>query len=83
MAEVVKLPRRPERFSAGADLALGTYHVVQANDVFTICRTIGAIRWYPLTRRENPAWFTWPTYASAYEQIENNEDLCYHPFWGR
>jgi hypothetical protein len=83
MAEEVKLPRRPERFSAGADLALGTYHVVQTNGVFTICRTIGSVRWYPLTRRENPAWFTWPTYASAYEQIQNNEDLCYHPFWGR
>lgn len=62
---------------------MGTYHVVQLQDVFTICRTIGAARWYPLTRRENATWFTWPTYAAAYDQIENNEDLCDHPFWGR
>ena len=83
MAESVKLPKRPESFSAGNQLAMGTYHVVQLQDVFTICRTIGAARWYPLTRRENATWFTWPTYAAAYDQIENNEDLCDHPFWGR
>lgn len=81
--DTVHLPRRPERFAAGRDLALGTYCVVQTGEAFTIRRTIGAAFWYPLTNRDNPEWFTWPSYASAYDQIENNEDLCYHPFWGR
>lgn len=83
MADTVQLPRRPERFAAGTDLAMGTYCVMQTGDAFTIRRTIGAVFWYPLTSRENPAWLTWPSYASAYEQIENNEDLCDYPFWGR
>lgn len=83
MADTVQLPRRPERFAEGADLAMGTYCVMQTGDAFTIRRTIGAAFWYPLTSRENPAWLTWPSYASAYEQIEHNEDLCDYPFWGR
>ena len=83
MADTVQLPRRPERFASGRDLAMGTYNVLQTGEAFTICRTIGAARWYPLTSRENPAWLTWPSYASAYEQIEHNEDLYEYPFWGR
>lgn len=83
MADTVQLPRRPERFAAGTALAMGTYCVMQTGEAFTIRRTIGTAFWYPLTSRENPAWLTWPSYTSAYEQIEHNEDLCDYPFWGR
>lgn len=55
--------RRPERFSAGSDLAVETYHVEQEGKAFTFCRTVGLHRWYPLTRKDNPAWRTWPTQA--------------------
>jgi len=83
MTDSVQLPRKPERFAAGDELAVGTYCVMQTGDSFTIRRTIGATFWYPLTSRENPSWLTWPSYASAYGQIEHNEDLYDYPFWGR
>lgn len=76
-------PRRPERFSAGSDLAVGTYHVEQDGEAFTICRTVGAFRWYPLTRKDNPAWRTWPTRVAAQNQIEQDDELSEYPFWGR
>lgn len=81
--ETVDLPRRPERFSTGIDLAVSTYHVQQTGGVFTICRTVGPNHWYPLSRRENPAWRTWPNFAAAQDQIDRAEDLCDYPFWGR
>lgn len=89
------LPRRPGRFSAGSDLAIGTYHVQRAADAlsigltpvadaFTICRTIGMQRWYPLTKKDNPAWRTWPTRTEAQAVIDSFPDeLCDYPFWGR
>ena len=89
------LPHRPERFSAGADLAVGSYHVMPApeafsvgqapiEDAFTICRTVGLRRWYPLTRKDNPAWRTWPTRAAAQAQLDDHPDeLRDYPFWGR
>lgn len=78
------LPRRPEQFAAGSDLEPGAYCVIAVNEAFTISRTIGALRWYPLTQRENPAWLTWPTWAAAQAQLDGSEPtICTHRFWGR
>lgn len=75
--------RRPERFSAGARLALGAWHVVPAGDAFTICRIVDYVCWYPLTRRENPEWQTWPTKEEVEAELdENMQKSQTHPFWG-
>lgn len=75
--------RRPERFSTGERLALGAWHVVPADDVFTICRIVDYVCWYPLTRRENPEWQTWPTRAEVEAKLnENLLTLHKHPNWG-
>jgi hypothetical protein len=81
---IQSLPRRPERFASGTDLAVGTYHVQQHGDAFTICRTVGLHRWYPLTREDNPAWRMWPTRGAAQAQLDQHAgELCDYPFWGR
>jgi len=79
------MTRRPSMFSAGAALPVGTYHVTQTDwETYSVCRTVGALRWYPLTARENPAWLTWPSFAAAAKWIDDKgEDLCAYPFWGR
>jgi hypothetical protein len=79
------LPRRPSHFTQGTDLAVGTYHVTAIDDgAFTVVRTVGLARWYPLTAREDPAWRTWPSHDEAARWIDHQgEDLCDYPFWGR
>lgn len=85
LAAAIALPARPSRFSAGSDLAVGTYHVEAiAGDNFTIVRAIGVARWFPLTARENPAWLLWTSYREASSWVETQDgDLCDYPFWGR
>lgn len=79
-----QMPRRPERFTTGPDLSPGTHELVVVGDAFTICRTVDASRWYPLTQRENPAWLTWPTLAAAAAQLDGIQPaICNHPYWGQ
>lgn len=82
--DTVQLPRRPERFSAGDDLAVGVCHVQHVGATFTICRTVGPLCWYPLTTRNDPAWRTWSTFETAQAKInQDQDDLSDYPFWGR
>lgn len=87
------LPARPRLYGYGPDLPLGTYHVVQVAPhradaeqapAFTVQRTTGLWRWYPLTQRENPAWRTWRSHAEANHWMEGmGSDLCEWRHWGR
>lgn len=78
------LPRRPSVFSAGADLPVGTYHAMPVEAGYTVARTVGAITWYPLTQRDNPAWRIWPSRTAALQWIERQDvDLSDYPFWGQ
>jgi hypothetical protein len=90
----IALPRLPSHYGNGPDLPVGTYHVVRLVDGrFSVERTIGAQRWFPITRRENPSWFTWPTLAAARDWMTANPDstpetadqatCCEWLHWGR
>lgn len=84
MATALALPRRPVHFSAGDDLPMGTYYIQPVVGGYTVQRTIGVHRWFPLTAREDPAWLTWPNYAAAHAwMVGQDENLCGFPFWGR
>lgn len=84
MAFALALPRRPSSFSAGDDMPVGTYHVESTAGGYTVQRTIGLQRWFPLTAREDPAWLIWSSFEEAQSWIAaQGEDLCDYPFWGR
>jgi hypothetical protein len=68
------LPRKPARFAMGSDLAVGTYHVEVVDGGFTVGRTIGVQRWFPLTERVDPAWLLWPTFDEASNWLAAGED---------
>lgn len=84
LEQLLELPRRPGRYGYGPDLPVGTYQVEPlAGGRFTVQRTIGATRWWPLTRRADPAWLTWPSRAEAALWIDaEGEDLCDWSHWG-
>lgn len=84
MPTALALPIRPTRFSAGSALAVGTYHVEAVVGGYTVGRTVGVERWYPVTARTNPLWRLWPTFEDASRWVENqNCDLSDYPYWGR
>jgi hypothetical protein len=92
MPAFICFPLVPSKFAAGVDLPVGTYHVQQVKQTpasqvqYTVARTVGLARWYPLTARENPAWMTWPTFEEAQGWISGADadgNLCDYPFWGR
>ncbi len=90
MGKIIQMPagravpcpdRRPNRCSDGRNLAAGTSHVVPAGQVFTVCRVVDQVCWWPLTQKVDPAWLTWPTQNDAQAQLDVG-DLRGHPFWG-
>jgi len=84
-AVAIGLPIRPGRYSAGADLPVGTYRIVALAVGYTVCRTVGVQRWYPLTSRDNPEWLTWPSVGLCMQDVMDADfsftcsDL---PHWG-
>lgn len=84
MPAVLALPVHPAHFAAGAELPMGTYHAISVVGGYSVQRTVGVLRWFPLTARENPDWRIWPSFEDAAQWMKNpSTDLCEYPFWGR
>lgn len=84
MAPAFALPRRPTHLSAGDEMPMGTYYVQPIEGGYTVQRTIGMHRWFPLTSLKDPTWITWPSYEAAHAWMDKQgEKLSKFPFWGR
>lgn len=85
-------PDRPVRYGYGPELPVGTYTICATAQGFTVCRQIGAERWFPLSSRVDPHWMDWPSlvgcqgFASGRAWGAKNElhefDCADWPHWG-